>query len=138
MVAQWQDHFPRSPAFLNLQPLRIPGGWRIDHNGLHNDLRAEDGDFGGSSIFGAQNEGRRFSIDVTFTPEFDPEGEFQLTVLYQPWPRTEAGRRRTNLPFAIDINAETVHASATRSFEELVAELEHWIARCSVWTREGH
>jgi hypothetical protein len=132
------DQFHRSPAFLGLQPLRIPAGWAIGWNTLYATSSAAKGDFGGSSIFNATNAGRRFNIDVTFEPEFDPEGEFRLVVLYQPWPRTEGGRRKGDAPFKLDAEAETVHDFATRSWPELVAELEKWIARCSVWAREGN
>jgi hypothetical protein len=131
------DFYPTSPAYRNLQPLRIPAGWRIAWNGLRCDLRAENGDFGGSTLFHAVNERARFSLDVTFSPEFDPGGQFALTVLYQPWPRTERGRRRRDVPFAFDEDAEEVHVFVTASYAELTAELETWIARCTVWVREG-
>jgi hypothetical protein len=131
-----EDHYPKSPAYLELQPLRIPSGWMIGWNKLHSTDRPESGDLGGSSLFNATNEGRRFNIDVCFEPEFDPEGEFRLTVIYQPWPRTARGRRNHDVPFGFDIEAETIHSFVTKSLPALVAELEHWIARCSVWARE--
>lgn len=131
-----QDRFYQSPAYLDLQPLRIPAGWSVGWNTLYASSRVENGDFGGSSIFYATNAERRFNIDVAFHPEHDPEGEFHLVVLYQPWPRTESGRRRRDVPFRIDGGAETVHTFASGSYGELVAELEQWIARCSVWVRE--
>lgn len=136
MNSGMHDHYPGSAAYLELQPLRIPSGWTIGWNSLYASSRAEKGEFGGSSIFNATNAGSRFNIDVAFEPEFDPEGEFRLVVLYQPWPRTPSGRRKRNLPFRFDGDAETVHSFATRSFERLIAELEHWIARCSAWVRE--
>lgn len=133
-----QDSYHRSPAFLGLQPLRIPAGWTIGWNTLYASSRAEDGAFGGSSIFNATNAGRRFNIDVAFEPEFDPEGEFRLVVIYQPWPRTERGRRAREMPFRFDVDAETVHSFATRSWPELIAQLEEWIARCSGWCKEAN
>jgi hypothetical protein len=132
------DLYPASPAYRCLEPLRIPSGWRIAWNGLRSDLRAEKGEFGGSTLFHAVHEGARFSLDVTFSPEFDPGGSFHLTVLYQPWPRTERGRRRKDVPFAFDGDAEEVHSFATPSYAALVAELETWIARCTIWVREGN
>lgn len=129
---------PGYGADLRLQPLRIPGGWQVAWNTLYATSSAEKGEFGGSSLFHAINEGRRFVIDVTFRPEFDPEGRFRLAVIYQPWPRTERGRRRTDVPFRIGEDAEEVHDFETVSFAELVAELEAWIGRCSGWAREGH
>jgi hypothetical protein len=132
------DHYPRSPAYLGLQPLRLPAGWTIGWNTLYASSRAEKGDFGGSSLFNATHSARRFNIDVAFAPEFDPAGEFRLAVMYQPWPRTPRGRRARDVPFRFDADAETVHSFATQSWPELIAELEEWIARCSVWAREGN
>lgn len=132
------DGFPGSPAYLELQPLRIPSGWTIGWNTLYASSSVEKGDFGGSSVFNATNPGRRFNIDVAFEPEFDPAGEFHLRVLYQPWRRTERGRRKGEAEFRIDSDAETIHSFATSSYSTLVAELERWIARCSVWAREEH
>ena len=132
------DAFADSPAYLDLQPLRIPSGWTIAWNTLYASASVEEGEFGGSSVFNATHPGRRFSIDVAFEPEFDPAGAFHLCVLYQPWRRTERGRRSREPEFRIDGDAETIHSFATRSYPTLVAELERWIARCSVWTREEH
>jgi hypothetical protein len=134
----FEDFFPKSPAYLELQPLRIPPGWSIGWNELRVTMDADRDGIGGSSVFTATNEGRRFNIDIAFSPEFDPEGAFYLTVIYQPWPRTERGRRRQDVAFAFDADAETVHEFETRSYPALIAALEHWIARCTIWTREGH
>ncbi|HEX4739048.1 MAG TPA: hypothetical protein VH331_15960 [Allosphingosinicella sp.] len=132
------EFYPTSPAYMNLQPLRVPSGWRITWNRLDTSSRAENGDFGGTAIFHAVNEGSRFAVDVTFNPEFDPGGSFVLTILYQPWPRTERGRRKKDEPFEFGRDAEEVHRFVTQSYADLVSELEQWIARCTVWVREGH
>lgn len=131
-----RDSFHKAPGYAGLQPLRIPGGWMVGWNTLYATSRADQGEFGGSTLFHAVHEGRRFNIDVEFRPEFDPEGAFHLTVLYQPWPRTERGRRRKEVPFQFDMDAEVVHQSETRDFAALVEALEEWIARCSVWVKE--
>ena len=130
--------FHKSPAYLGLQALRIPAGWSIGWNTLYATSRAEQGEFGGSSLFNATNPGRRFRIDVAFRPEHDPDGRFHLTVEYQPWPRTEKGRRRTDVAFVFDCDAETIHHFDTASYAELVDQLEAWIARCTMWVREGN
>jgi len=137
-VFRFEDGYPGSPAFLGLPQLRIPAGWSIGWNTLDAAMESDLSGIGGSSLFHAVNAGRRFNIDVEFRPEFDPEGSFHLTVIYQPWPRTEAGHRRQGAPLAFDDTAEVVHASSTRSYAELLSRLEHWIGRCTVWTREGH
>ena len=93
MSAPYQELFPNSPAYRELQPLRIPAGWLIGWNQLDIGLDADLTGVGGSSVFNATNEGRRFNIDIEFRPEFDPDGSFHLTVIYQPWPRTERGHR---------------------------------------------
>ncbi len=131
-----KDNFHTSPAFLGLQPLRIPAGWKVDWNSLYETSRVEDGDFGGSSVFMATHEGRRCLIDVEFRPEHDPSGHFILTVQYQPWARTEKGRRRADVLLSFDDAAEIVHQSTTQSYVELVEQLSEWIARCTVMVRE--
>ena len=135
---KFEDAYPRSPAFLGLPRLRVPAGWTIGWNTLDESMAADLSGIGGSSVFNATNRGRRFNIDVEFRPEFDPNGAFHLIVVYQPWSRTERGRRRNDVPFAFDSHAVEVHRSETRSYAELLERLEHWIARCTVWEREGH
>ena len=121
-----------------LQPLRIPSGWLIQWNTL-DEPDADDGYEeapGGSSIFSAVNEGRRFWIDVEWRPEFDPAGSIQLRVEYAPYERTERGRRR-NTPLHFG-DSEIVHEFETRSHAELVRELDAWLWRCACWAKEGH
>lgn len=138
MTFKHEDHFPDSPFMRNLPPLRIPSGWCIGWNTLALDCKAEDGP-GGSSLFYAVNEGRRFIIDVMFREEFDPNGRFILEVSYRPYPRTEKGRRRKDVTFNDGASEDkVVHFFETRSMPELVEQLQHWIARCSVWVIEGH
>jgi hypothetical protein len=132
------DADTKMPIGFGLQPLRIPGGWTIGWNTLYATSRAENGDFGGSSLFTATNPGRRFIVDVAFSPEFSPSGKFHLVVNYQPWPRTERGKRRQDLPFRFDHAAVEVHRFETSSYPGLVHELEVWLARCSGWVREGN
>jgi hypothetical protein len=134
----FEDAYPGSPAFQGLPRLRMPSGWTIGWNALDASMETDLSGIGGSSVFNATNKGRRFNIDIMFRPEFDPAGSFHLIVIYQPWPRTERGRRRNGVPFAFDDTAEEVHRFETRSYAELLEHLEHWIARCTVWTREGN
>lgn len=110
----------------------------IGINSLDDDLHGETGGICGTTLFLAWNDGRRFKIEVGCEPELDPTGSFLMTVIYQPWPRTDRGRRRKDLPFEFDENAETVHTLQTRSYRELLTELEQWIERCTMWTREGN
>ena len=130
--------YSKSADFLDLQPLRIPSGWSVGWNSLHVTRKVEDGDFGGSSVFQATNRGTRFNIDVEFRPEFDPTGHFHLTVIYQPWPRNERGRRVNDAPLEFGSAAEIVHEFETAVYSELVDHLEIWIGRCTTWVREGH
>lgn len=121
-----------------LPALRIPAGWNISWNNINVNWKREQGGLGGSSLYYAVNQGTRFIIDVMFRPEFDPNGVFLLQVIYVPWPRTEKGRRRKDVPFAEAENSEVVHEFETRSMDEMVEQLQHWIARCSIWMREGN
>lgn len=129
--------FPNSRAYRGLQPLRIPAGWTIGWNQLDIGMEDDRDGIGGSSVFNATNPGRRFNLDIEFRPEFDPEGAFHLIVTYQPWPRSERGRRKKEEPFRLGADAQVIHEFETRSYPALIAELEHWIARCTVWVREG-
>lgn len=136
MSIRFEDTYPTSRAFHGLPSLRIPAGWKVGWNTLDSEMETDLGGIGGSMLYSATNEATRFNIEIAFRPEFDPEGAFHLTVIYAPWPRTERGRRiKTEPPSFRD--AETVHAFETRSYPELLTELQHWIARCTVWTREG-
>ncbi len=121
-----------------LQRLRVPTGWQINWNKLYEGSEPESGELGGSSLFAAVNENQRFSIDVEFRPEFDPTGHFRMSIIYQPWARTPSGKRQANAPLVFGSDAEDVHCFTTRSFEDLVDQLEYWLERCAGWTREGH
>ena len=138
MTASPEDATPRSRAHVRLEPLRIPSGWMIGINSLDDDLHSETGGICGTVLFLAWNEGRRFKIEIGCEPELDPNGSFLMTVVYQPWPRTDRGRRRKDLPFEFDENVQTVHTFETRSYRGLLTELEQWIERCTMWTREGN
>jgi hypothetical protein len=133
-----QDLFPTSRAYAEMQPLRIPPGWMIGLNDLRVGMAVEtDGPPGlASTLFNATHAGRRFNIDVEV--EAGAEGAFRLTVTYAPWPRDGRGRRIQDQPLSFGGETEVVHAVTTGAYEELIAQLEHWIARCSVWAREGN
>ena len=131
------DTFAISGNRLELERLRLPSGWLVGVNALYVGLDGGLGDLC-SVLFYAQNEGRRFGIEVDWRPEFDPDGSFHLRVTYQPWPRDERGRRRKNLPFAFDGDEQVVHGFETRSYPDLLAELERCLDRCSIWTVEGN
>jgi hypothetical protein len=137
MTFRIEDGFPGSKAFLNMPALRIPSGWRVGWNGLCSEMEDDLTGIGGSTLYNAINEARRFNIDVAFRPEFDPEGAFELTVVYCPWPRSERGRRIKDQPLCF-LDGQVVHSFSTRSYRELLQVIEHWIARCSVWELEGH
>lgn len=127
-------------ALEELQPLRIPAGWRIDINKLieADPGRGNIGHFGGTTMFSAINEARRFWIDIEWRPEFDVDGEFRMTIEYAPYVRNERGRRRNDVPLHFGADAERVHYFATRSRAALVAELQAWMFKCTLWMKEGH
>lgn len=66
-IPPFEELYLRSPAFLELQPLRTPPGWEIGWNDLNAGIAAG---IGGSTVFQAKNEERRFNIDPlqTFRP----------------------------------------------------------------------
>ncbi|MBO9502834.1 hypothetical protein [Brevundimonas sp. A19_0] len=128
MTVRFEDAYPGSKAFLELPALRVPAGWRIALNDLSDQLDPGlcDPD---SVLFSATNAATRFEIEVT--------GGFHLRVSYAPWPRTERGRRIADQPLTF-LDGEVVHALATEDYAALIADLQYWIARCSVWVREGN
>lgn len=130
------DRYPQSPAYRELQPLRIPSGWLIGWNGLYAASSAQAEGYDGDPIFNATHQGRRFNIDVARSCQSPGKEGFRLTVTYQPWPRDDRGRRDRTAPFAFGQGAEIVHEFMSQSADALVAELEQWIARCSMWERE--
>ena len=136
MAFKFEDAYPGSKAFLELPLLRIPSGWRIEMNELSSRMES-DRCMLGSVLFYATNASRRFNIEVSVWPEQDPAAAFFLTVTYAPWPRTERGRRIKDVPLTF-LDGEIVHESRTESYTSMIAELQHWIARCTVWTREGN
>ncbi|MFW2342054.1 hypothetical protein [Brevundimonas sp.] len=128
MTVRFEDAYPGSKAFLELPALRVPGGWRIALNSLSDQL--DPGLYDPDSVlFSATNAGTRFEIEVI--------GGFHLRVIYAPWPRTARGRRIPDQPLGF-LDGEVVHELATDDYARLIAELQHWIARCSVWVREGN
>ncbi len=128
MTVRFEDAYPGSKAFLELPALRVPAGWRIALNDLSDQLDPGLCD-PASVLFSATNVGTRFQIEVI--------GGFRLKVRYAPWPRTERGRRIGDQPLEF-LDGEVVHELDTVEYAALIAELQHWIARCSVWVREGN
>lgn len=122
---------------LTLAPLRVPSGWMIEINGLYEGLE-QDNPSVALVMFSARHEGRRFRIQVDALPERDHDGGVVLVVYYQPWPRTDRGRRRRDVPFAFGPDEETVEIFRTRSYGELLDRLHYWLDRCAVWCREGN
>lgn len=136
MSFRFEDRYPGSKAFLELPPLRIPTGWRIEMNELSSQMES-DRSILGSVLFNATHASTRLNIEVSVWPECDPAAAFYLTVTYAPWPRTGRGRRIKDLPLSF-LDGEVVHEFRTESYTDLVGELQHWIARCTVWCREGN
>jgi hypothetical protein len=134
MTVKFEDVYPGSRAFLELPCLRIPSGWQIGWNTLSSDL--ESADVPDAMLFSATSTGTRFNIEVSGWPGRDAAGTFHLTVTYAPWPRTDRGRRIKDQPLTF-LDGEVVHEFSTGSYARLIDELQHWIARCSVWIREG-
>ena len=124
---------------MQLQPLRIPTGWRIVWNMLPEtdptpDEISEEF-YGVMSIFTAIHEQGRFLIDVEWRPHNDPSGCFHIRLDYAPWERTERGRRRKDVAVSY-LNSERVRESQAASRVELVRTLEEWMERCHEWRHE--
>ncbi|MAB47621.1 MAG: hypothetical protein CMC05_03220 [Flavobacteriaceae bacterium] len=69
---------------MNLQPLKIPAGWSVDWNLLTDTDPTEDiiHEFTGSSLLHISSHTRLKAIDVSWRPEGDINGAYQLQVIY--------------------------------------------------------
>lgn len=69
---------------MNLQPLKIPSGWNIEWNLLTETDPTEDTihEFTGSSLLLISSHTRLKAIDVSWRPEGDINGAYQLQVIY--------------------------------------------------------
>lgn len=69
---------------MNLQPLKIPAGWSVDWNLLTDTDSTEDTihEFTGSSLLLISSHTRLKAIDVSWRPEGDINGAYQLQVIY--------------------------------------------------------
>ncbi len=63
-----------------LQPLRIPAGWRVDYNILTElDPSPQTAEyFYGEWLFAASCQKSRVGVEISFSPEGDPEGAFMV------------------------------------------------------------
>lgn len=68
---------------MNLQPLKIPSGWTVEWNLLTNTDPTEDTmhEFTGSSLLHISSHTRLKAIDVSWRPEGDINGAYQLQVI---------------------------------------------------------
>lgn len=68
---------------MNLQPLKIPSGWTVEWNLLTETDPTEDAihQFTGSSLLLISSHTRLKAIDVSWQPEGDINGEYQLQVI---------------------------------------------------------
>ena len=69
---------------MNLQPLKIPSGWTVDWNLLTETDPSEDTihEFTGSSLLLISSHTLLKAIDVSWRPEGDTNGAYQLQVIY--------------------------------------------------------
>ena len=65
-----------------LQPLRIPSGWTVETNTLHEVDPQEQymyPYFSGSVLFYAEKKKHKVAVDVAWVPEEEVDGEYQVT-----------------------------------------------------------
>jgi hypothetical protein len=99
------------------QPLRIPGGWTVDHNELMqlepSLLGAEDPlwYFLTEDLLQLREIRRGFLLDVGWYPDSKPEGGFRAVLLRnQDW-------------------AHPLRTYETRTLSELVQQVEEWLLK---------
>lgn len=126
---------PPTPG--RLHPLRIASGWTIRRN-----LLTEAAPFSSTNsdplLFRAIADQRRFRLDVLHQPTSDAPATYALELLYAPWPRTDRGRRRHDLPLTFDCTSRLMHRFVTTNYADLIRHLEAWLWRASSWAVEGH
>ncbi len=68
---------------VKLQPLRVPAGWLITYNTLYQvePIPGNEDYFDGSSLLMLRNDRLRKLIDVSWRPERDLKGQYQVEVL---------------------------------------------------------
>ncbi|MFO0798520.1 MAG: hypothetical protein U0804_13670 [Gemmataceae bacterium] len=117
-----------------LQPLRVPNGWRIAWNTLHEEEPTESANAGGyyfgtTNLYLANHPARGRAVDVEWRIDDQrPAGCYRLRVLRLISVEPAAARRRQRED---DFNADwqdPLHTFETVSRPELVAELEAWLA----------
>lgn len=99
------------------QPLRIPGGWNVEHNELRqlepSQLGAEDPFwcFLTEDLLQLREVRRGFLLDVGWYPDSTPEGGFRAVLLRdQDW-------------------EHPLRTCDTRALSELVQQIEEWLLR---------
>jgi hypothetical protein len=104
-------------ADLIRQPLRIPGGWSVDHNELRqlepSQLGAEDPlwCFFTEDLLQLREVHRGFLLDVGWYPDSRPEGHFRAVLIRnQDW-------------------AHPLRTYETHALPELVQKIEDWLLR---------
>jgi len=118
----------------HLHPLRIASGWTLQHNLLTETAPTTAPDF----LFRALAEQRRFRLDVLHVPSPHARPTYIIELLYAPWPRTDRGRRRHDLPLKFDWTSLLMHRFVTTNYADLIRHIEAWLWRASSWAVEGH
>jgi hypothetical protein len=122
---------PARPTQIDLQPLRVPNGWRIIWTTLYEEEPTEPANangyyFGGTDLFLATHEARRRTIDIEWRTEPDQPtvGRYLLRVypLRESTPE-DRHQYRTSEPFITDWDSP-LHIFETTVRLALVAELE--------------
>ncbi len=121
-----------------LHPLRISSGWAIHRNNITITAPAAPS-APNALLFRAIAEQRRFRLDVLRQSEPSGHPSYVIELLYAPWPRTDRGRRRQDVPLTFDTNnIRIMHRFVTTAYDELVRYLEAWLWRASSWAVEGN
>ncbi len=109
--------FSRAPSEPLRQPLRIPGGWVVEHNELRQlepAVLAEDSRFWSyltEDLLQLRNARRDVLVDAGWYPDGDPGGGFRAVLLQgQDW-------------------ENPLQVCNTRSLSDLVVQIEEWLAR---------
>lgn len=107
---------------MSIQPIRIPGGWKVDVNTLPETQPTEATieAFTGSSLLMLSHADANLIIDVFWRPEYDPNGNFELKLI----PRLEEYNERSGDLEGTGYWENAIETFETRDITVLIAKVE--------------
>lgn len=105
-----------------LQPIRVPPHWRVTYNiWFEVDPSPDTMDwFSESMMLGVHSDDGRYAIDLTFSPELDPNGTFNVTFYECDTSKT---KKHSDAWSPIGGNDFSCRLDALKSIEQFMADV---------------